>query len=837
MSSSLPDSNRNLETVQRAIDDLPIAEVVDEVKHALKQGNVLLHAEPGAGKSTGLPLALLSQASPTNKIVMLEPRRLAAIGVAERLAAQIGEPLGQQVGLRMRGQTTVSKQTVLEVVTEGVLTRMLQADPLLEGIGLVIFDEFHERSLNADLGLALCREVQQALREDLRLLLMSATLDAAELGASMAPVTEVTCAGRTHAVDVIWLGSSKEPLERRVAAAIAAALTDQDGDVLVFLPGIAEIEKTARIVEPRLSAQTKLYRLHGGADRDVQRAATAPAAKNTARRVRRVILSTSIAETSLTIDGVRVVIDSGLERRGRVDASTGAQRLETVMASQASAAQRAGRAGRTEAGVCYRLWSETDHARRATSWQAEILRSELSSLLVETSQWGSADIQSLPWLEQPPSASVARAEALLASLGMWQAGRLTDHGMAVARLPVHPRLGHMLIWAAERGVAELACKLVVLLEDGVVKGSTSDLELHVRQTLPRNKQRRVTRLLQLLNNESCDTSDPSLAVLVAQAYPDWVAQRRPGTEAKYLLSCGAGAYVASVDPLAQTQWLSVASMGGAAQEARVFLACELNIDELESWAPGLFDTQKKLEWDDRRERVVAEQQMLLGKLLVWAKATTKVSPEEKSRALLAGIKRRGIDCLPWTDECREWQARVQLIAGLASPAKSDWPKVDDESLFATLENWLLVWLDGKTSLKAVAQLDLLSILAAMLDYDQQTILNAMLPLRYAVPSGSKIQLRYAAEDGPVLSVKLQEMFGCAENPAIANGQVLLKVELLSPARRPVQVTKDLINFWSNSYPDVKKDMAGRYPKHDWPEDPLRAKPTAYAKPRKKKPGH
>ena len=836
MFTSATDTNQNPETARRAVKGLPIAEVVHEVKHGLKRGNVLLHAEPGAGKSTGLPLTLLSQASPTSKIVMLEPRRLAAIGVAERLATQLGEPLGQQVGLRMRGQTTVSEQTVLEVVTEGVLTRMLQADPLLEGIGLVIFDEFHERSLNADLGLALCREVQQALRDDLRLLLMSATLDAVELGASMAPVTEVTCAGSTHAVDVIWLGSSKEPLERRVAAAVTTALTDQEGDVLVFLPGIAEIEKTARIVEPRLGAQTELYRLHGRADRDVQRAATAPSANHMARNVRRVILSTSIAETSLTIDGVRVVIDAGLERRPRVDTSTGAQRLETVMASQASATQRAGRAGRTAAGVCYRLWSETDHAGRATSWQAEILRSELSSLLVETSQWGSTNIHSLPWLEQPPSASVARAEALLASLGVWETGRLTDHGKAVARLPVHPRLGHMLIWAAERGVAELACNLVVLLEDGVVKGSTSDLEAHVRQTLPRNKQRRVSQLLRLLNNKPCDTNGPSLAVLLAQAYPDWIAQRRPGAQPKYLLSCGAGAFVASVDPLANTQWLSVASMGGAAQEARVFLACELNIDELETWAPHLFDTQKMLEWDDRKERVVAEQQRLLGKLLVWAKATTKVSSEEKSRALLAGIKRRGIDCLPWTDECREWQARVQLIAGLSSSAKSNWPKVDDESLRATLESWLLVWLDGKSSLKAVAQLGLLNILAAMLDYEQHKILNAMLPLRYTVPSGSKIRLRYAAEDSPVLSVKLQEMFGCAENPAIANGQVLLKVELLSPARRPVQVTKDLVNFWSNSYPDVKKDMAGRYPKHDWPEDPLRARPTAYAKPRKRKPG-
>ncbi len=825
---------------------LPIADVVEDVRLALRTGNVLLHAEPGAGKSTGLPLTLLPTASPANKILMLEPRRLAAIGVAERLAAQLGEPLGQQVGLRMRGQTTVSAHTTLEVVTEGVLTRMLQADPLLEGIGLVIFDEFHERSLNADFGLALCREVQQELRPDLRLLLMSATLDAAELGVSMEPIAQISCAGRAHPVDIVWLGNSKDELPRRVSLAVTTALAEQPGDVLVFLPGIAEIEKTARVLEPRLDSKTILYRLHGRADSKTQRLATAPATQQS----RRVILSTSIAETSLTIDGVRVVIDAGLERRGRVDSSTGAQRLETVMASQASATQRAGRAGRTAPGVCYRLWSQSNHSQRAMSWQAEILRSELSSLLVETGQWGASDINALPWLELPPAASVARAETLLTTLGIWRAGRLTDHGLAVAQLPVHPRMGHMLIWAAERGAADLACKLVVLLEDGGVKGNSADLDTHIKQALPRHQQRRLTTLRKLLNNRPSQASSPSLAVLLAQAYPDWVGRRRSGGDAKYLLSCGAGAYVASVDPLAQTEWLSIASMGGASKEPRVFLACQLDIEELESWAPHLFVVENQLEWDDRQERVVAERQKRVGKLLVHAKTTTDVSEADKGQALLAGIAKRGIACLPWTDECREWQARVQLMGRLVAETNfsggvlnrqsakgltvPDWPEVDDASLSEDLEKWLLVWLNGKSSLKAVAQLDLLSILNAMLNFQQQQTLAAMLPERYSVPSGSKVRLRYSDGDSPVLSVKLQEMFGCTENPAVANGQVVLKVELLSPARRPVQLTQDLVNFWTNSYPAVKKDMAGRYPKHDWPDDPLGATPTAYAKPRKKK---
>ncbi len=831
--------------VAELIQTLPIAEVVGEVASALKSGNVLLHAEPGAGKSTGLPLTLLATASPARKIIMLEPRRLAAIGVAERLAAQLEEPLGQQVGLRMRGQTTVSANTSLEVVTEGVLTRMLQADPLLEGVGLVIFDEFHERSLHADLGLALCREVQQELRPDLRLLLMSATLDAAELGANLAPIQQITCAGRSHPVDIVWLGNGKDELPRRVSSAVKMALSDQHGDVLVFLPGIAEIDKAARLIEPHLAGQTTLYRLHGQADSQTQHLATAPATT----QFRRVILSTSIAETSLTIDGVRVVIDAGLERRGRVDSSTGAQRLETVMASQASATQRAGRAGRTAPGVCYRLWSKDDHSQRATSWQAEILRSELSSLLMEAGQWGANDVNTLPWLDQPPAASLIRAETLLRTLGIWRDGRLTEHGVAVAQLPIHPRLGHMLIWAAEHGVADLACKLVVLLEDGGVRGGSADLDVHIQRTLPRHLQRRQSQLRQMLNDESAPMGTPSLAVLLAQAYPDWVGRRRPGAESKFLLSCGAGASIASVDPLAQTQWLSIASMGGAGKEPRVFLACGLDIEELETWSPHLFVSRNHLEWDDRHERVIAEHQKTLGKLVVRTEPTMDVSDEEKARTLLSGVQKRGIACLPWTDECRQWQARVQLMGRLASSQQGPpgakarqaagalgWPAVDDASLTEDLANWLLVWLNGKSNFKAVAQLDLLAILSSMLDYQQRQTLDAMLPVRYTVPSGSKIKLRYTDGDNPVLSVKLQEMFGCLENPAVANGQIVLKVELLSPARRPVQLTTDLVSFWTNSYPAVKKDMAGRYPKHDWPDDPVSAQPTAYAKARRKRAG-
>ncbi len=835
-----------------AIRHLPIAEVVAQVSDALQMGNVALQAAPGAGKSTGLPLALLSRATPAKRIVMLEPRRLAALGVAERLALHSNQPLGHQIGLRMRGKTLVSSSTCLEVVTEGVLTRMLQADPTMEGVGLIIFDEFHERSLHADLGLALSLEVQQALREDIRILLMSATLDAVELTDGLVDMQRISCAGKQYPVDLRWQGNSQESMVVRVAATIDTVLSKEKGDVLVFLPGVAEIEKIARITEPRLNDDQVLYRLHGGADANIQRAATAPAKPDQ----QRIILSTSIAETSITIDGVRVVIDAGLERRARVDNNTGAQRLETVTASQASATQRAGRAGRTASGVCYRLWSESDHARRAASWQAEILRADLSGLVVELGQWGAVNTADIPWLEPPPKAGIAQAQSLLTRLGIWKGGRLTEHGALVARIPVHPRLGHMLLWAVNHGVLELACRLAVLLEESKLKTNAVDLDLLLQQSMPQHNKRRMAQLQKLINklasnqnlNLSQAESQPSLGVLLAQAYPDWIAKRRTGNEGRYVLSCGAGAVVAADDPLAHNDWLTVARMGGASREPRVFLACALDINELMAWSPELFTSAKKLEWDDRRERVVAEQQKQVGSLIVTSKSITTISDDEKAQALLDGIRKRGITCLPWTDDCRQWQARVQMLLRLmASSNKStnalsnealvnnvnnDWPSVDDESLLNQLENWLLVWLHGKSSLKSLAQLDLFTILKSMLDYQKQQTLDTMLPLRYTVPSGSNIKLRYTDGDSPVLSVKLQEMFGCTENPSVANGKVVLKVELLSPARRPIQLTTDLVNFWSGSYPAVKKDMAGRYPKHDWPDDPVNAKPTAYAKRRK-----
>jgi len=831
LTKTTPISLSNTNAISELLRKLPIGDVVLEVQSALKSGNVLLHAEPGAGKSTGLPLALISTATRTNKIVMLEPRRLAALGVAERLASQLGERLGQRVGLRMRGQTTVSKETVLEVVTEGVLTRMLQADPTLDGFGLVIFDEFHERSLHADLGLALCLEVQQALRDDLKLLLMSATLDAAQLGEHLSDARQVFCSGRQFPVDIKWLGQSRDDLPVRVGSAVVAAIQDEVGDILVFLPGVFEIDRTASIVMPRVSGDVDVFCLHGRADAATQRAATAPAQKNR----RRVILSTSIAETSITIDGVRVVIDAGLERRGRIDTSTGSSRLETVNSSQASATQRSGRAGRTAPGVCYRLWSENDHVRRSVSWHAEIHRSDLSSLLLELGTWGVNNVNDLPWLEVPPEAALGRAKSLLSSLGIWRDSRLTAHGQLVANLPVHPRLGHMLLWAVEHGVTDIGCKLATVLEDEGGSRRGIDLEAQLQRPASKQQQHRIDQLKKQLPNNEHRTDLPSVAILLAQAYPDWIAQRRPGSEPRFALACGAGAHVSTDDALAHSEWLSVARMGGAGREARVFLASSLNIEELERWSPELFTLHNHLEWDDRRERVIAEQHKVVGKLVVHAKTKTDISSADKAKALLEGVRHRGVSCLPWTGDCREWQARVALMGTLPEYCtRTQWPDVSDDALSANLEQWLLVWLDGKNNLKSLSQLDLYGILNGMLDYAQQQEVDAMLPRKYRVPTGSNITLRYTDSEHPVLSVKLQEMFGCDVNPAVAKGHIVLKVELLSPARRPVQITTDLANFWTNSYPAVKKDLAGRYPKHAWPDDPLQATPTAYAKRRKKK---
>jgi len=802
--------------------------LASDIGNALTIGNVLLRAEPGAGKSTGLPLGLLLNGNLNGNIILLEPRRLAARAVATRLASHLGEKVGQRIGLRMRADTRVSSTTRLTVVTEGVLTRLLQDDPELTGVALIIFDEFHERSLDADIGLALCLEVQEALRDDLRILLMSATLDSDQILTQLHGVEQFQCSVRQHPVSTIWIGDQSEPLAQRIVQTVLTAIADNDGDVLVFLPGVAEINRTAKLLQPRLAESIELHRLHSGISTDAQLRATAAATVST----RRVILATSLAETSITIDGVRVVIDSGLERRGRIDSSTGAQRLETVMASQASATQRAGRAGRTASGVCYRLWSEEGHSRRPSHWQPEIQRADLAQLLLELGLWGVSH-NDLIWLDPPPTASISRADALLNRLGLWNQDQLTERGRKVAALPVHPRLGHMMVWAADNAAVKVACRLTAILEEQRQNSNAVDFSPALNGNLQTTLQRRADQLARLLKSGT-GNNPPSSAVLLAQAYPDWIAKRRPGDQGKFHLACGAGVVIHTEDSLAHCQWLCVARLGGTGTTLRIFMALELDIDELRKYSPELFAQIDHMDWDDKHQRVLAERRLMLGSLVVETRPLQNISKGDRAKALMTAIQRQGLDCLPWNDECREWQARVTRLGNLSITKQvKDWPSVDDNALLNRLDEWLLHWLEGVGSMKALQQIDLYKALNAMLDYKQQVALDEWLPKYYSVPSGSRIRLSYVRPGNPVLSVRLQEMLGCAENPSVAGGQLPLTVELLSPARRPVQITTDLANFWTNSYPAVKKEMAGRYPKHIWPDDPLAAQPTTRAKRRKK----
>lgn len=801
-------------------------ELASDITAALDTNDVLLCAEPGAGKSTGLPLALLLNANFNGEIILLEPRRLAARLVAARLASHLGETVGERIGLRMRAETRISNQTQLTVVTEGVLTRLIQDDPSLDGVSLVIFDEFHERSLHADLGLALCLEVQQALRSDLRLLLMSATLDSDQLSTLLQNVRPFNCAVRQHPVEIRWLGEHSGALEQRVTQAVLKASTENAGDILVFLPGVAEINRTATLLQPRLDESTKLHKLHSGTSQEDQRIATAAATST----IRRIILSTSLAETSITIDGVRVVIDSGLERRSKTDTSSGAQRLETVMASQASATQRTGRAGRTSSGVCYRLWSESGHSRRPKQWQPEIHRADLAPLLLQLKLWGTSDCTELHWLDPPPIASISRAQDLLTRLGLCHQEQLTTNGRIAANLAVHPRLGKMLTWATQHGALAQACRLAALLEEQQGHNDSVDLNPQLDKTLSPSVIKRANQLARQLTSNNNLAEPVPASVLLAQAFPDWIAQRRPGKPGQFRLACGAGVVMNDQQTLAHCPWLIVGQLGGSGDQLRIFKALELDIDTLKHYSPEFFTQENHVDWDEKQQRVLSEHRLMLDKLIVESRPRNNINSNEKSKALLVGIRKIGLSCLPWTDECQEWRARVERMKTLSNTElKKPWPSLDDDTLLANLEQWLLPYLDGIGTIKALQQLDLFKILKAMIDYSQQSLLDQWLPLRYTVPSGSQIKLSYLQAGNPVLSVRLQEMLGCADNPSIANGQITLKIELLSPAHRPVQVTSDLKHFWSSSYPAVKKELAGRYPKHVWPDDPLTAQATTRTK--------
>jgi ATP-dependent helicase HrpB len=812
------------------------------LKRALHDHNtVVLQAPPGAGKSTVLPLELLDEPwFHGRRMLMLEPRRLAARTVAARMAHLRNEPLGHTVGYRVRFDNKVSRHTRLEVVTEGILTRRLQGDPILDGVGLVIFDEFHERSLHADLALALCREVQSALRDDLRILIMSATLDGEALQSALGKPPIITALGRQYPVDIHYRMRDPEGrLPEVLADAVTRALAENAGDILAFLPGVADIQRAQALIEEQHS-DVLVRPLYGELPLDAQQAAIMPDAQGR----RKVVLTTSIAETSLTIEGVRVVIDSGYSRVPRFDSRTGLMRLETVRVTRDSADQRAGRAGRLGPGVCHRLWSEQTQARLIATRKPEILEADLASLRLELAQWGVRDANDLKWITPPPASALRQASELLEALGALHNAQLTERGRCMLDWPTHPRLAHMLIESQmqKRSVAlpALAADVAALLDerDPLPREAGADLTLRVEALRHWRRTKNSlhganTRALAQIDRMSLqwrqqlnvreDNAHPDpfeIGWLVAQAYPDRIAQARDAKTAQYKLANGRGVRLAEGDPMQHEAWLAVAHLdAGAGNEGRVFLAAPLHEDDV--WPMAV--ERDVAGWDSKQGVLMAKRERRVGALVLDSKPIARMPAEQRAGVLCDVIRNEGLALLNWTDAARQWQARansVQVWRG------GEWPAVDDESLLAKLEDWLAPHLDKVNKREDFAKLDVSSMLNTLLTHKQQMQLRELAPAHIDVPSGSSIRLEYFVDGAPpVLAVKLQEMFGLADTPTVNEGRNKVMLHLLSPAQRPIQVTQDLRSFWANTYPLVRKELRGRYNKHPWPEDPWNAPPT------------
>lgn len=763
---------------------------------------------------------------------MLEPRRLAARSAARFMARQLSEKPGQTVGYRTRLDTQVSPATRIEVVTEGILTRLIQADPMLEDYAAVIFDEFHERSLQADLGLALVRESQQALREDLRLLVMSATLDTVPIARVLGDVPVITSEGRAFPVEVHYRPTSRNSrLVDQVTSVVQEALRDQTGSLLVFLPGAGEIRRVEQQLIGNLPDHVLVAPLYGNLKSEQQDQAISPAPEGQCK----VVLATAIAETSLTIEGVRVVIDSGQQRRAVFDPNSGMTRLVTGRVSKASAEQRKGRAGRVESGVCYRLWSESEQFGLADYTPPEILEADLSPLVLELAQWGSREAAAVSWIDEPPAAHWQQAVALLQWLDMLdKAGAITDHGKAARDLGIHPRLAHMVLKGRAIGLEGPAAALAALLEERDLLGSGAGADMHERIRVFYGERRdrtldaaRLKALRQsarrLAGPAATDAPMPSeteVGRLLALAYPDRIARRRPGKAPRYQLSNGKGAALREDDPLARHEWLVAAELDGRAREATIYLAAPVDIPDLESdLADHIHETEEAL-WDEGQGKIIAREVRKLGELVLQEKPIAQVDPELVQQGLINAIRKKGLASLPWTDDSLQWRARVRLLAG--SFPDDGWPDTSDVALLENLEHWLGPFLAGMNRWSDLARIDLLQALNSLLDYPAQQQLQALAPAHLTIPTGQRVRLDYTADNGPVLAAKLQALFGWTETPTVAGGRKPVVIHLLSPAQRPLAVTADLASFWRNAYPEVRKDMRGRYPKHPWPEDPLTA---------------
>nr|AWM04961.1 ATP-dependent helicase HrpB [Bradyrhizobium amphicarpaeae] len=809
--------------------------MLDDLSRTMETHNAaVLVAPPGAGKTTRVPLALLDVPWAKGKrIIVLEPRRIAARASADRMAKSLGERAGETVGYRVRFGSKISRATRIEVVTEGIFTRQILDDPELSGVAAVLFDEFHERSLDADMGLALARDAQTGLREDLRILVMSATLDGARVAKLLGDAPVVESEGRAFPVETRYLGRKADaPIERQMADAIASALRADGGSVLAFLPGAAEIRRTQNFLSERVrDASIEIVPLFGALDAAVQDRAISPAPKG----MRKVVLATSIAETSLTIEGVRIVVDSGLARVPRYEPDIGLTRLETVRASRAAVDQRRGRAGRTEPGVCYRLWDEPQTASLAPYTQPEILSADLSSLVLDLAQWGVSDPAALSFLDPPPGPAWKEAKSLLEELNALDGdGRITAEGKSLRALALPPRLARMIVDSHRAGEGEAAAEIAAIITERGLGGDSVDLE-HRRDQFRRDRSPRAASARDLArrwasqvaaSEKAGSQENLSTGLMLAYAFPDRVARNRGN--GSFVLANGRGAAVEQTSSLARAPYIAIGEMTGTAASGRILLAAQISEDEIEQHFAEHIESADEISFDRGAMALRARRKRVLHAITL-SEATMALSPSEDTARILAdGLIAAGLDRLPWSKAAKQWRDRVMFLR----KAEGDsWPDLTDDGLIARRDDWLVPALYDKIALKDISPGDLSDALMALLPWEMRARLEREAPTHFEAPTGSVLAIDYEAEQGPTIAVRLQELFGLNTHPSIAAGKVPLVLELLSPAQRPVQVTRDLPGFWRGSYAAVRSDLRGRYPRHPWPDDPASAVPTRRAKPR------